>query len=143
MTPSKGKDAGAGFALVTGASSGIGREIARALAARRHDLVLAARSEAALDALGRELAADYGVCVKTTPVDLSLAGAPEALAEALGRAGIEIGLLVNNAGAACEGPLADIPVADLMNLIAVNVVAVTALTRLFLPAMIARGAGRS
>ena len=56
-----------GWVLVTGASSGIGTELARAFAARRYDLVLAARTEAAIEALGRELAATHAVRVKTMP----------------------------------------------------------------------------
>ena len=127
---------------MTGASAGIGRELARAFAARRYDLVLAARSEAALEALGRELASAHAVRVKTAPVDLSLPGAPQALAEALGHAGVEVGVLVNNAGALSEGPFADGALEDELNVIRINIVALTALTRLFLPPMVARGEGR-
>ena len=131
-----------GWVLVTGASAGIGTELARAFAARRYDLVLAARNEAALEALGRELAASCAVRVKTAPVDLSEPGAPKALAEALAAAGVEVGVLVNNAGVLSEGPFAAGPIGDLVNLLQVNVVALTALTRLFLEPMVARGEGR-
>jgi short-subunit dehydrogenase len=131
-----------GWVLVTGASAGIGTELARAFAARRYDLVLAARNETALQALGRELAANYAVKVKTAPVDLSLAGAPEALAEALAAAGVEVGVLVNNAGVLSEGPFAAGAIDGLINLLQVNVVALTALARLFVQPMVARGEGR-
>ncbi len=131
-----------GWVLVTGASAGIGTELARAFAARRYDLVLAARNEAALEALGRELAASCAVRVKTAPVDLSEPEAPKALAEALAAAGVEVGVLVNNAGVLSEGPFAAGPIGDLVNLLQVNVVALTALTRLFLEPMVARGEGR-
>ncbi len=131
-----------GWVLVTGASAGIGAELARAFAARRYDLVLAARNEAALEALGRELAASCAITVKTAPLDLSEPGAPQALANALAAAGVEVGVLVNNAGVLCEGSFADAPVDSLVNLLQVNVVALTALTRLFLEPMIARGEGR-
>jgi short-subunit dehydrogenase len=131
-----------GWVLVTGASAGIGREFARAFATRRYDLVLAARTESALDALGRELATSHGVRVKTAPVDLSEPGAPRALAEALGEAGVEVGVLVNNAGVLSEGPFAEGALDEQLALLQVNVVALTALTRLFLPAMLARGEGR-
>ena len=76
------------------------------------------------------------------PVDLSLPGAPQAMAEALGAAGVEVGVLVNNAGVLSRGAVRDRRARRLLNLIQVNVVALTALTRLFLPAMIARGEGR-
>ncbi len=105
-------------------------------------LRLAARSEAAIEALGRELVATYAVRVKTMPVDLSLPGAPQAMAAALHGAGVEIGVLVNNAGALVEGPFAAGELDALLNLMQINVVALTALTRLFLPAMVARGEGR-
>ncbi len=143
-TKSSGKGDGKvrGWVVVTGASSGIGTELARAFAARRYDLVLAARTEAAIEALGRELAANHAVRVKTMPVDLSLPGAPQAMAEALSLANIEVGILVNNAGALSEGPFADGGLDDQLNLIQVNIVALTALMRLLLPAMIARGEGR-
>ncbi len=131
-----------GWVLVTGASSGIGTELARAFARRRYDLVLAARTESAIEALGRELADTHAVRVKTLPVDLSEPGAPQAMAEALDRAGVEIGILVNNAGVLSEGPFADGALDAQLNLIEVNIVALTALMRLFLPAMVARGEGR-
>ena len=131
-----------GWVLVTGASAGIGRELARAFASRRFDLVLAARTETAIEALGRELAATHAVRVKTMPVDLSLPGAPRAMAEALDEAGVEVGVLVNNAGVLSEGPFAAGALDDQLGLLQINVVALTALTRLFLPGMIARGQGR-
>ncbi len=131
-----------GWALITGASAGIGRELAHAFAARRYDLVLAARTEAAIDALGRELATNHAVRVKTLPVDVAEPGAPQAMADALAEAGVEVGVLVNNAGVLTEGPFAGGALEAQLNLLQVNVVAVTALTRLFLPPMLARGEGR-
>jgi uncharacterized protein len=131
-----------GSVLITGASAGIGQELARAFASRRYDLVLAARNEAAIGALARELAAAHAVRVKTMRVDLSLPGAPQAMAEALGAAGVDVGVLVNNAGVLTEGPFGDGALDEQLNLIQVNVVALTALTRLFLPAMVKHGEGR-
>ncbi len=131
-----------GWVLVTGASGGIGQEIARAFASRSYDLVLAARSEEAIEALGRELAAAHAVRVKTMPVDLSLPGAPQAMEQALGDASLDVGVLVNNAGVLAEGPFAAGALDDQLELLQINVVALTALTRLFLPAMVARGEGR-
>lgn len=138
----KGNGKVRGWVLVTGASSGIGAELARAFAARRYDLVLAARTETTIEALGRELAAAHAVRVKTMPVDLSLPGAPQAMTEALALAGVEVGILVNNAGALSEGPFAEGRLDEQLNLIQVNIVALTALMRLLLPQMVARGAGR-
>jgi short-subunit dehydrogenase len=142
QSQASGKRKVSGWVLVTGASAGVGEELARAFAARRYNLVLAARREEALEGLGRELAKTYAIRVKTMSVDLSLPAAPQAIAEALVKAGIEVGILVNNAGALSEGPFAAGAFDDQLNLIQVNVAAPTALTRLVLPAMIARGEGR-
>ncbi len=131
-----------GWVLVTGASAGIGRELARAFASRGYDLVLAARNETAIAELGGELAGRHAVRAKTMPVDLSLPGAAQAMDDALKGAGIDVGILVNNAGVAFEGDFATIPLDDHLRLLQINVVALTALTRLFLPPMLKRGGGR-
>ena len=131
-----------GWVLVTGASAGIGRELARAFASRGYNLVLSARNKAALDALARELAANDGVRAKTMPVDLSLPGAAEAIADALAEAQVDVGVLVNNAGVLFEGAFARSSLDESLGLLQINVVALTALTRLFLPPMLQRGAGR-
>ena len=131
-----------GSVLITGASAGIGAELARAFASRCYDLVLAARSEAAIEALAREVAAAHAVHVRTMPVDLSLPGAPQAMMEALDGAGVEVGALVNNAGVLSEGPFAEGALEEQLDLLQINVVALTALTRLFAPAMVRRGQGR-
>jgi uncharacterized protein len=129
------------WVLVTGASAGIGRELAKAFAARGYDLLLAARNEEALAALGSELAAAHGVRAKVIPADLSLPGTAEAIAGALQGAGIEVGVLVNNAGVVFEGDFAGIALDDHLRLLQINVVALTSLTRLFLPPMVERGSG--
>ncbi len=131
-----------GWVLVTGASAGIGRELARAFASHGYDLVLAARNEGAITELGRELAATHAVRAKTMPADLSLRGAAEAIADALEGAGVEVGVLVNNAGVLFEGDFVGIALDDHLRLLQINVVALTSLTRVFLPAMLKRGAGR-
>jgi len=138
----KGNGASAGWVLVTGASAGIGRELAAAFAARAHDLILTARNEEALAALARDLVARHAVKAKTMPADLSLPGAAEAMAEALAEAGVAIEILVNNAGVTFEGDFARISLADHLRLSQVNIVALTSLSRLLLPPMIARGHGR-
>jgi len=131
-----------GWVLVTGASAGIGRELARAFASRGCDLILTARNEAALTALARELVEAHAVRAKTMPADLSLPGAAEAIAAALAEADIEVSILVNNAGAIFEGDFSGIALEDHLRLLQINIVALTSLIRLFLPSMTERGAGR-
>ncbi len=146
MEPAKPRANGSGkvggWVLVTGATGGIGRELARAFAVRRYDLVLAARNEAALRELARELTETHAVRAKTMAVDLGEPGAPQAMVDALAAAGVEVGVLVNNAGALVEGPFVSGPPDDELSLLQINVVALTALTRLILPRMVARGEGR-
>ncbi len=93
-----GKSDGSGWVLVTGASAGIGRELARAFASKRRDLILLARSHETTTELARELVAKDGVNVKTIPADLSVPGAAEAIFEGLSEKGISVDILVNNAG---------------------------------------------
>ena len=131
-----------GWVLVTGASAGIGRELAKAFASRGYNLVLTARSEEAIAELARELVATHAVRVKTMPADLGLPGAAEAIAAALGEADVDVGVLVNNAGVMFEGDFARVAFDDHLRLLQINVVALTSLTRLFLPPMLKRGAGR-
>ena len=95
------------LALVTGASSGIGAEFARALAARGYDLVLVARRKDRLDALATELSATYGVAARSVPTDLSKLGAHQAVFDALG--GARVGVLVNNAGFSIPQSFAAVP----------------------------------
>ena len=85
------------YALVTGASGGIGLELARVLAANRFNLVLLARSRDRLEDLARELEAQYGTKVTIVPADLSEPGAAQAVFDSLSDAGVQIELLVNNA----------------------------------------------
>ncbi|MGO9982626.1 MAG: SDR family NAD(P)-dependent oxidoreductase [Rhodomicrobium sp.] len=130
------------WVLVTGASAGIGRELARAFASRGCDLILVARNEDAIAELARELVATYAVRAKTMPADLSIPGAAEAIASALEGANVEVGILVNNAGVIFEGDFSGIAFEDHLRLLQINVVAPTSLTRLFIPSMIERRTGR-
>lgn len=93
-------------ALVTGAGSGIGAAIAQRLAARGTDLVLVGRDSARLESAARRLRDEHGTEVLTLPLDLSARDAPTLLAKRLRDTGVEIDLLVNNAGAALVGPVA-------------------------------------
>jgi len=127
--------------LVTGASSGLGAEFARQLAARGDDLVLVARSVDRLDALAGELRERFGVRVDVFAHDLSHQGAPERVTADLARIGITIDLLVNNAGFGTAGRFEEISAGRDTEQLMVNVVSVVGLTRLLVPAMLARGGG--
>src|SRR3954466_14382698 len=127
-------------ALVTGASAGIGLELARILAREGHDLVLVARREATLKELADELKDRYGAESVVVSADLALPGAGEQIEQALGERTIDV--LVNNAGFGGVGPFAERTHVDDMRMVAVNVTALTDLCKRFLPGMVARGRGR-
>ena len=131
-----------GRVLITGASSGIGAELAREFANHGHALVLVARSKDRLDALAAELHAGHDTDSIVLPADLSNAEELVSVVETLEQRGIEIDILVNNAGLIDVGPFADAPPERLQQLIAVNIAAATALTSLFLPGMRERRFGR-
>jgi hypothetical protein len=131
-----------GWGLVTGASSGIGLEIARVLAARGYDLVLSARSKDALDSLAAELAAHHGIAARVVVADLAQIGAAAELHQRIAQAGMPIEVLINNAGFATYGPFADADPEVEREELNVNIVALTELTKLFLTGMLARRSGR-
>jgi len=126
-------------ALVTGASSGIGEAFARDLRRRGHALVLVARREQRLRALAQELGG--GDAALALPVDLAEPGAAFALSAELGRRGLDVDLLVNNAGVGHTGRFAEAPAEALAAILDLNVRAVLEMCRAFLPGMIARRRG--
>lgn len=128
-------------ALITGASSGIGADLARVFASNGYALVLVARTEAALNALADELRAAHGIKVTVIPHDLSQPDAPQAIFDATQRANMTVDVLVNNAGYASYGPFAQADLRNELDEMQVNTMALTALTRLFLPGMIERKRG--
>lgn len=130
------------LALVTGASSGIGLELARELARRQHDLVLVARDEARLREVASELETAHGSTVTVLPADLARPEAPARIAAELEEKGLALQMLVNNAGHGAFGPFTEIPLETELSMIQVNVAALTALTRLLAPGMVARHSGR-
>jgi short-subunit dehydrogenase len=128
-------------ALVTGASGGIGLEMARLFAADGHDLVLVARSEEKLSRLAEELRERHGVAAHVLAADLAQREAPWEIFEALRASGVGVDALVNNAGVGSYGLFAETELKSELDLLLVNVVALTHLTKLFLPAMLARRRG--
>jgi len=133
---------GCSTALVTGASRGIGRELARQLAADGCNLVLVGRDPAALHELAREIGGKHRVAVRCEAIDLSVPGAPEQLWSHMETSSIEVDLLVNNAGSGFYGNVHDQDPDALQRMLQLNVIALAALTRLALPAMMSRRRGR-
>ena len=129
-------------ALITGASAGLGLEYARLFAADKHDLVLVARRKERLDALAAELAAAHGVKVHVVTADLMEPAAPQQIVDAVAALGVEVESLVNNAGFGTNGPFWELDPAKERGMIEVNVTALVALTRAFLPGMVQRKRGR-
>lgn len=129
------------WALVTGASSGIGLAFAEAIAARGIPLVLTARSGDKLAALAARLAEREGVEAVAHPCDLTRPEAPAELIAATEGAGRPLGLLVNDAGFGFAGPFAEQPLDELLAMLRLNVLASTELTHRALPGMRARRGG--
>lgn len=136
MEPWRGK-----WALVTGASAGIGRALAEQLAAGGTHLVLTARRRDRLEQLAKELSGLHGVRVEVAVADLTQPNAPEDLFAFTRNKKLEIDLLVNNAGFGQYGLFHQSDPARLMEMVQVNCSAVVHLTRLFLPGMVERRRG--
>jgi short-subunit dehydrogenase len=129
------------LALVTGASSGIGADLARELARDGHDLVITARTLAPMQALAAELET-YGAGTVVIPADLSQPEAAAALASDIETRGLTVDVLVNNAGLGAIGRFDQMDPGRIGEMLQVNLVALTELTRLLLPGMIARHRGK-
>jgi uncharacterized protein len=127
--------------LITGASGGIGLELARLFARDRHRLVLVARSADRLAQAAGELE-PLGATVRTMALDLATPGAATSLFQQLERDQILIDILVNNAGFGTFGEFREMGEDQIRGQIQLNVTALTELTRLFLPGMVARRSGR-
>ncbi|HEU0139623.1 MAG TPA: SDR family oxidoreductase [Bryobacteraceae bacterium] len=130
------------WVLVTGASSGIGAELAKIFAAQGYSVALAARSVSKLEELAAELANRYKARSRVIQSDLGDPDAPPRVYEELGKLGIALEALVNNAGFGLRGFFAESDTGRLLEMMQVNMTALTHLTRLFLPGMIARRSGR-
>ena len=127
--------------LITGASSGIGAELARLFAGIGDHLVLTARRGDRLQALAGDLAAKHGVRVEAITADLSKPEAPKELLIEAGRRGLIVDVLVNTAGFGLRGRFAKLPYNRQLEMVQVNVTAPTALAALLLPGMLARKRG--
>jgi short-subunit dehydrogenase len=128
-------------ALVTGASGGIGLELARQFAGGGYDLVLVARSAGPMEELAGELRQRHGVAARVLAKDLADPGSPEEVYRELAGAGVLVDVLINNAGFATYGPFAEIEIGRELEELQLNVVTLTHLTKKFLPGMIARRRG--
>ncbi len=128
-------------ALITGASSGIGEEFARRLAARGHNLVVVARNEEKLHSLCDELMLEHKITAHYTVLDLSEHGSDERLFEETERGGFEIDWLINNAGFGSGGYFNDLDIERELKMIDLNVRALVALTHRYLRKMRDRGEG--
>ena len=128
-------------ALITGASSGIGLDLAKLFAQGGHDLVLVARNEEALRGVAAECE-KFGVKVHVLAKDLSKVESAQEIFNELSSRGVAVEVLVNNAGFGTHGPFVRTKLEDEVGMIQVNITALIALTRLFLPAMVSRKSGK-
>ncbi|WP_136468843.1 SDR family NAD(P)-dependent oxidoreductase [Flagellimonas onchidii] len=129
-------------ALITGASSGIGKELARIHAERNGDLIIVARRQEKLNELKSELEQKFAVKVLTIVKDLSNPDAPKEIFEEIQQKGIQIHYLINNAGFGLRGKFHELSWERQQQMINLNMVALTELMYLFLPEMIARNSGK-
>jgi hypothetical protein len=129
------------WAVVTGASAGIGTALARELAAGGAHLVLTARRRERLDAVAAELSSKHGIQAMVCVADLAASEGPRAIFDFTEQNGLVVDLLVNNAGFGAYGEFHQQPVARLLEMVQVNVSAVVQLTHLYLQGMIARRQG--
>ena len=128
--------------LVTGASDGIGLELARIAAAHREDVVLVARRESTLRDLAKELEQQHGVRAHVVPADLGQPGAATEVAARVAALGVDVDHLVNNAGFGIYGRFVETALDIELQILQVNIVALTELTKRLVPGMVARGRGR-
>ena len=140
-TPSKTGEWSGKWALVTGASAGIGVALAEELASGGTNLVLTARRKDRLQELANKLSSTHRVSTEVFPADLADSNAPEKIFAFTKEKGIEIDLLINNAGFGQYGEFPSIEKQRLLDMVQVNCHAVVHLTRLYLPEMVLRGRG--
>jgi uncharacterized protein len=127
--------------LITGASGGIGKELADRFAKGGYDLVLVARSEGKLLEFSKEYRKKYGIQATVIAKDFASHGVPEEIAVELKEKGIAVDYLVNNAGFGLYGTFLETQLEQEANMIDVNIKALTVMTKLFLPDMVKRRQG--
>ena len=130
------------YVLITGATSGIGLELTKIFAKTNHNLILVARNEHRLIEIQKKIQRKKSVEVEIFPMDLSVCDAPERLYLWAEERGLEVSILINNAGFATYGQFVDTDATEELNLIDLNIRALTHLTKLFLPDMVKRNSGR-
>ena len=130
------------YALITGASSGIGLELASVFARNKHDLILVARSTDKLNTLKKDLEKSYQVDVRVMPVDLSVPGSAQKLFREVQAQNLKVDQLINNAGFGDHGLFLDSELSKITEMIHVNVTSLTELTHFFLPPMVRAKFGR-
>lgn len=130
------------LALLTGASVGIGYELAKVFARNGHDLVLVARNQGQLEQVAGECRSIGGGQAMVLPKDLAAPSASQEIYEQMKLGGMRVDVLVNNAGFGNHGPFAQTDLETDLRLLQVNIVALTALTKLFLRDMLERRAGK-
>jgi len=131
-----------GYALITGASAGLGVDFARLFAQDKHDLILVARRRDRMEALAQELKQKHpGLKVEVIDADLGLIGAGQTLYDTVKKRGLEVEFLVNNAGFGTNGALAKLPLAKELQMLDLNIRTLVELTHLFLPDMLTRKNG--
>lgn len=129
-------------ALITGASSGIGYELAKLFAQNGHNLVLVARNEKALNQLSEELREKFGVNVKVISKDLSVITAAQEIVDELQQEAVKIDILVNNAGFDVYGQFYETELNKELQMLQVNLVTLTQLTKLLVGDMVERKSGK-
>src|SRR5229473_6110605 len=129
-------------ALITGASAGIGRELAKLFARDHYNLILVARDGSRLAPFAYELQRQFGVSARSFPLDLTAASAPPFVFDQLARESISVDVLVNNAGYGKLGAFAEVPLEESLGQIQLNITALTHLTKLLLGPMLARKSGK-
>jgi len=133
--------AGKEYALVTGASKGIGAELAEQLAADHWNLVLVARGRGELETLAKALTAKHGIKALVLPADLAQPNAAADLWNRVSAQGVKVEVLINNAGFGLLGPFHETPIQRELEMIQVNITALTELTKLALPPLLERRRG--
>ena len=130
------------YTLITGASSGIGYELAKNFARNKHNLILVARSTNKLQDLKSEILAQHQIQVEVLTCDLSQPQSAQKLFETVQNKKWSVDILVNNAGFGTHGTFVDIELKKTQDMIQLNIVTLTELTKLFLPDMISKKSGR-